>query len=664
MQFFGTVANKLMSTDTHRSGEPDKGLRVLHPRPEIWVSVVLIAITLAVFLFACANEFVNYDDNLYVFNNPYVQSGLTVRSILWTFRFDPTTANWHPLTWLSLELDYQLYGLRPWGYHLTNVLLHTANVLLLFAALSRLTRQVWCSAFVAALFAVHPLHVESVAWVSERKDVLSTFFWMLTLLAYTFYVERRTVTRYLLMVLAFALGLAAKPMLVTLPFTLLLLDYWPLQRLRAGNHTRHKGRRAPNQAILSCIYEKLPLFVLAGASCVLTWLAQQQGQAIIAFNALPFAARLANAVSAYADYLVKTLWPFRVEQLSSGGFSLDTNLAAFYPHAGVGYSAQYAMLASLVLAGISIVAILSSRRLPYLIVGWLWYLGTLVPVIGLVQVGFQGMADRYTYVPLIGVFVLVVWGVADLGRWWQRQRVAIFSGTCLIIVYMLYSLLQVSYWHDSVALWEHTIKVTKDNAYAHDGLGGAIVKQAEGERDPKERAKKWEQAVEQYRQAVKINPGFLKARNNLAGALMAHAAALMALGRAEDVQEADRRLQEAEGMYRHLLRLLPNDASQHCKLGNVLKVQKKHDEAADQFRQALYLDPNVVRDPPDREGLARYLFNYGRTLAQQGKPDRAVEYLRLAVNLQPGNAEYRQVLRLREQRPPFANERAPVAPAR
>jgi tetratricopeptide (TPR) repeat protein len=569
------------------------------------VCVVLAALALVVFLPTCGNDFVNYDDNIYVLGNRQLKAGLTRQNLVWALT-TTYAANWHPLTWLSLQLDYELYGLKPWGYHLTNALLHTANVVLLFVALKRLTRAVWCSAFVAALFAVHPIHVESVAWVSERKDVLSTFFWMLSLLAYSFYVEHRTVSRYSLLALALALGLTAKPMLVTLPLVLLLLDYWPLRRLffRPSEHGQGTGAAARLPAF-SVIYEKLPLLGLTLASCALTWHAQQHGQAMPTLQNLPLAARIQNALVAYWEYIGKTLWP--------------VGLAAFYPHPLQSFSAPETALAAVGLATVTMVCVMLRRGLPYLIVGWLWYVGTLVPVIGLVQVGVQGTADRYTYVPLIGLFLAATWGIADLATWRRRQPLAVAVGGLLLIACILYSLLQGSYWRDSETLWRHALAVTKDNGVAHDGLGGVYVKQ-----------EKWDEAIPEYRRALQLLPSYMDALTNLSLVLLRR-------GRTEDAPEV-------ASLCTQILRINPRDAEAYYNLGIALERQRRFSAAADAFLQSFRLDPGLPEDLQARVKLGLLFFDRGCSLSQGRKWGQAAEYLYWAVKLQPNAVQYRRSL--------------------
>ncbi len=374
-------------------------------RLTLGLGIALAVVTLLVYCRCFDFGFIQFDDPEYVFENRHVLAGLTADSVRWAF----TTfncANWHPLTWLSLEFDALLYGgPQAGGFHATNVVLHIANVVVLFLILGRMTGMVWRSAMVAALFALHPLHVESVAWVSERKDVLSTLFWMLTMAAYLVYVDRPSIARYLLVALALALGLMAKPMLITLPFVLLLLDYWPLGRWQHGPKpalpSPDSSKDQPQPLSLGrLLLEKIPLFVMVLGSCIVTFLAQHQGQAVGSFEKFPLLVRLWNALLTYVTYL--------------GEMFLPRNLAVYYPHPGLQISALRGVAAGLLLLAISWLVLWPGRRFPYLAVGWFWYLGTLVPVVGLVQVGSQAMADRYTYVPLIGCFLMLTWGGGDL----------------------------------------------------------------------------------------------------------------------------------------------------------------------------------------------------------------------------------------------------------
>jgi Tfp pilus assembly protein PilF len=596
--------------------------RESRPRsPVKFTAAFLLLGTLAIFARACSNDFVNCDDPDYVTENEHVQSGLTATSVAWAFT-TTRSSNWHPLTWLSLELDQQLYGTAPWGYHLTNVLLHTANAVLLFLALLRMTHAVWRSAMLAALFAVHPLHVESVAWVSERKDVLSTLFWMLSLLAYARYAERPRLGPYLLVMTFMALGLLAKPMLVTLPCVLLLLDYWPLERM-AGGWWRVAGKDGsspashhPSRATL--LLEKLPLFVLSAASSAVTLFAQQQ--AITPVAALPLHFRLVNALMAYATYLGKMLWPER--------------LAVLYPYPRAWPVIDVVLVATLLLA-ISVWALWSARRRPYLIVGWLWYVGTLVPVIGLVQVGQQSMADRYTYVPLVGIFLMLVWRTAEVfENSPRRQLVLVPLSAMVLIVCAVLSVIQIGYWHDPPRLWERALAATSDNAQAQFQVG--LVREHQG---------KAQEAAEHYRVALQIAPDHAQAhlgfgrillQQGQQDAAMPHLLAATslnpALGNAHQALglalAAQGKLDEARTQFLMALDTAPRDVTGRCNLGVILMKQGKLDEATEQFMAALAIDPESA--------LAHN--NLGAILLQRQEAAAALEHFSAGLRSNPGDA--------------------------
>ncbi len=385
------------------------------------MSLLMIVVTFAVYWQVGGYQFVNFDDGKYIFENPHVRPGLTADGFIWAFT-STYASNWHPLTWLSHMLDVQLFGLDPGPHHLVNVLFHSINTVLLFLLLLRMTGAYWQSVFVAALFALHPLHVESVAWVAERKDVLSAFFWMVTLLLYAWYVKRPGPTRYLLTLCSFALGLMAKPMLVTLPIVLLLLDYWPLGRLQfgqAGLLTRKEPASAAQKRFpWSLLWEKAPFFALTAASSIVTIYAQHKGGAMSSIKVVPITFRFINALWAYVLYLAKMVWP--------------VDLAVLYP-LPITLTIAQGLFAGAFLGGVSFLVIRSAKRHPYFLVGWLWYLVTLVPVIGLVQVGSQSMADRYTYLPLIGIFIMLAWGMR-IAAGNDRVRRAAVSAVAIILL--------------------------------------------------------------------------------------------------------------------------------------------------------------------------------------------------------------------------------------
>jgi tetratricopeptide (TPR) repeat protein len=549
------------------------------------LGVLLALLTLAVFLPAVRHDFVSFDDDLYVSENPAVLSGLTWANLRWAF----TTLHagyYQPATWVSLQLDAQLFGGRPWGFHLGNVLWHTANVVLVFAVLRRLTGDLGRSAAVAALFAVHPLHVESVAWVTERKDVLSLFFGLVTLLAYAAWVERRGTWRYLLVLAAFALALVAKPMLVTLPFVLLLLDFWPIQRVKLVAPREPPASQSAICNLQSVIVEKLPLFALSFAMAALTVHAHWRTGGLVPLDHLPFGARLANAVVACAWYLGKTFWP--------------VGLAPFYPYRTHELTDGQVVASAGLLLAVTAAALAVIKTRPYLAVGWLWFLGTLVPVLGLLQAGEQPVADRFTYFPHLGLFLMVVWGVAGVlpPALPRALAAALTVAACLALA--VCSRLQLAHWQDSRSVLEHALRVTEDNPAAHNALGTALAKQG-----------RLEAARAHFSEAVRLDPRSVKARLNLGQALLA-------LGRPA----------EAVGPYREALRLHSGAAMAHFHLGVALYQSGQSRAARDQFAEAVRLDPELT--------LAR--FNMGIVLAEEGDTAGAVSQWRRALDLDPESA--------------------------
>lgn len=450
------------------------------------VSLLLAAIVIGIYARTLTHSFLSFDDNVYVTENSYVNSGFNWGGVAWAFRSTAAT-NWHPLTWLSHILDCQIYGLNPWGHHLTNLLLHIANTLLLFSLLLRMTGSIWRGAFTAALFGVHPLHVESVAWIAERKDVLSAFFWLATMWFYVSFTKRPSTRHYVLVVLVFMLGLMTKPMLVTLPLVLLLIDFWPLNRLQA---TSKKA---------SLIIEKIPLFMLSIASAIITFIAQRQGGAVSSLSHLSFSERLINAVCSYTAYLSSTIWPI--------------GLSAFYPIPREGTPVFIALSAAALLLAITAVVFVYRKHVPCLFVGWSWYLITLIPVIGLVQVGAQARADRYTYIPLIGIFIAISWGIPDFIRRKRSLRgilTTVLKAAAIVWIVLLSvaAWVQAGFWRDSVSLFSHSAAVTKDNALAYNNWGFALSR--EGRLD---------EAIQKYKKALQISPKWAEARSNLADAL-------------------------------------------------------------------------------------------------------------------------------------------------
>jgi len=556
------------------------------------IYAVLAAVTLAVYLPVLQHGFVEYDDQQYVTDNPRVQAGLTWRGLVWAFGFH--AGNWHPMAWLSHMLDCQIYGAWAGGHHLTNVLLHIASSLLLFSVLNRMTNAMWRSAAVAALFAWHPLHVESVAWVAERKDVLCAFFWMLTLWFYGRYAAKPSTVRYLLALGSFVLCLMSKPMGVTLPFVLLLLDYWPLKRIA-------------NLKI--ALLEKVPFLVLSTIACVLTLRAQEI--AIVSTAGLPIAPRAAHVLAAYDHYLAAMFVP--------------RNLAVYYPYQ-IHPPAMTTLCAAIVLGLITLLAMMSFRRRPYFIMGWLWYLGTLVPVIGLVQVGDQAWADRYTYLPLIGLFVAVVWLACEI----IKSRLVLQAASVIAVVVLITATcVQLGYWKNTRTLFEHADKVTQQNYMAVTILGSLLAKEG-----------RLNDAMEYYQTALRYSPTFPEAHFFLGAAL-----------------DQQGKLDEAIGEYQKALWFKPTQEQTHIFLGIALAKQKKYDEAMAHYDAALKLNPDSA---VAQNNLARILHTLGRFDEAMAHYDAALEIdpkLALAHNnlgilliqkgsLTEGTVQLREAMRL------------------
>ena len=574
------------------------------------VCALLAAASLVPYWQANSSGFVSIDDHVYVLENSHILDGLTMNGVAWAFT-SGYAANWHPLTWLSHMLDVQLFGLNPRWHHVTNLLLHMANTMLLFFVLRRMTKAPWQSAFVAALFALHPLHVESVAWVAERKDVLSTFFWMLTMGAYCHYAERRSLSRYAPVLVCFALGLMAKPMLVTLPFVLLLLDYWPLGQLgREGAPTKApieagrpaaslKGKRKPGKkkapvkvpaaaepaasgrgpvSISLLLWEKIPLLVLAALSCIVTYIVQQEGGAIRSFRNYPLDLRVENAFVSYVTYIGKMIVPH--------------DLAVFYPYLPL--SSWQVLGAALLIIAVTFAAVREARRHPYLTVGWLWYAGTLVPVIGLVQVGEQALADRYTYVPMIGLFILIAWGVPELlGTWRHRNKVLAAASALTLVGLFVATWTQTGYWRDDFTLFDHAIDVTQDNSVAYYARGYAY----EGVGD-------YRRAIADYDRAIAINARYVLAYNN-------RGTAYASLGD----------LKQAIADYDGALRIDPKDAEAYTNRGNAHNALGNYAQAIADYDRAMAINPELAAPCYNRGNVYKTLGNYGQAIADY---DRAI----------------------------------------
>lgn len=540
------------------------------------ISLSLIIITLSVFWPAFENDFIIYDDPQYVTDNDQVKDGLKLEGLAWAFTTFQAS-NWHPLTWLSHMLDVQLYGLNPSGHHRTSVIIHTINVVLLFLLLLRITGATWKSASVAILFAIHPLHVESVAWVAERKDILSTFFLILTLWAYVRYLDHPKMGRYLLLMLSFALGLMSKPMLVTLPFVLLLLDAWPLARLKF-----EKGKGSKNSLIIwRLIREKIPLFGLSVASSAITFLAQFKGGSVISLETVPLKIRFENSLVSYVHYLFKLIWP--------------TDLAVYYPYPGYSLSLWQIIGSGIFILLISFFSLVNYRQRPYLSVGWFWYLGTLVPVIGLIQLAQQGLADRYTYIPFIGLFIILAWGLPDALQGFRHRNFLLFTVTGIVIlVLMARSWTHLKHWSNSITLFEHALQVTENNDLAHINLGIALENQG-----------KIDEAIGHYISALRINPNHQLAHNNLG------------------------QLDDAIHHYSEALRLQPNYASAQFNMAIALSGQERIKEAISYYNDFLRNEPKN----------ADAHFNLGLLLAQQDKFESSISHLKDVIKIKPDHAE-------------------------
>ena len=541
------------------------------------VCLVLVAVTFAVFGQTLTHEFIDFDDNEYVYENPVVARGLTFQGIVWAF--SRHAFNWHPLTWLSHELDCQLYGLNPAGHHLTNVLLHTATVITLFLVLRQMTGALWRSAFVAAVFAIHPLRAESVAWVAERKDVLSGLFFMLTIGAYVRYARRPwSAARYGLVVLLFAMGLMCKPMLVTLPLVLLLLDYWPLQRVEP-------------RKLSGLVLEKLPLLALSAAACVATLLAQNSVRQWAGLFSLPL--RFANALVTCMVYVGQMIYP--------------TGLAVFYSYPRNGLPPWEVALDGMLLACLSAIAFWQRRKQPWLLVGWLWYMVMLLPVAGIIQVGWQAHADQYTYLPQIGIYVAVTWLVAE----WRVRRLhhgpslVALGGlmTGVLALLMVCGWKQTAYWHDSETLWTHALACTADNDMAHYHLGNVLYQ--EGLVD---------EAIAQYQKELEINPNYAYGHNNLG-------TALRRMGRVD----------EAIVHYQNALQIRPDDAQVQYNLGTALLQKGNIAEAIARCQKALQIEPAYTEV---QNTLAWVLATCPKASLRNG--NKAVELARQANELTGG----------------------------
>jgi protein O-mannosyl-transferase len=580
------------------------------------ICLALIALTLAVFGQTLGHDFVNYDDPVYVSENPRIHARLNAQSIAWAFTHIHSN-NWHPLTTMSHMLDWRLFGAKPGAHHLVNVLLHSANAVLLFLLLQQLTASIWRSAFVAAIFAIHPLHVESVAWISERKDVLSGLFFFLTLFAYAAYTRKPSVARYVTMSILFVCGLLSKPMLVTLPFILLLLNWWPrfaganstaglrerenASPARTANRSREAGNASPARTAVgetertrmtwsNLIAEKIPLFVLSLGSVVATLIAQRGG--IVQVGHLPLSWRAANALSVYLIYIWQMIWP--------------TNLATIYPHPGSLPIWKTCIAGGILVLITSGVLVLRKRR-PYLITGWFWYLVMLVPVIGLVQVGSQAHADRYTYLPEIGLYVAITWAIVDLARSLQfRREVFALTGSIVIALFAWRAWIQTSYWHDTERLWNHTFAVTGRNDIAHFNFGEFLLKQH-----------RLDEAIAQFKIALASNPTDQDVNFQMGSALM-------------EKGEPD----AAAAHFERTLKTQPTNSDAETNLANALLSSGKPNEAVEHYRNVAERNPSSA--------LAHYNLAVG--LHRLGQLPEAIAHYKEALRIDPNYPDAKRFL--------------------
>ena len=588
------------------------------PRFPVWLmAVLLVLVTIALYWPATGHDFVNLDDNQYVLNNPHVTSGLTWQNAWWALG-SGYAANWHPVTWLSHMLDCQMFGLKPSGHHLTNVLLHALNAMLVFVLLQQMTGARWRSLWVAALFAFHPLRVESVAWVAERKDVLSACFGLLALVFYARYVRKTESRRqkaesdgrflptvlcplssghYWLSLLFLALGLMSKPMLVTWPFVMLLLDYWPLGR-NAEFGVRNAGARIRNAEAgaagtvpgraspwMKLVWEKIPFFALAAAASIVTFVVQ--GGAMAEAKSFPLGMRSGNALISYCRYLGRLFWP--------------TDLAVFYPYPEH-WPLEEVLLGGGLIVGVSGLLFVLRRRAPFLLMGWLWFCGTLVPVIGLVQVGAQAMADRYSYIPSLGVLILAVWGAYELSRRWHYAAMALpVAGCAAIALCLALTRQQLGHWKNTETLFQHALAVTENNWLAHNTIGSILEKKGQ-----------FNEAITHYQEAIRLKPDYAEARYNLGVALVSNG-----------------QIDEAMGQFQEAIRLDPECAEAHNNLGVALVNKGQIDEAIRQHREALRVKPDY----------AEAHYNLGIALIRKGQIDEAISQYHEAIRLKPDYAD-------------------------
>jgi tetratricopeptide (TPR) repeat protein len=631
-----------MSRKTKRNNLPRRQIRMTANSPsaashlQFWrsklaICLMLAAVTFAVYLPVLQCQFVNYDDDVFVTSNPHLRNGLTRQAVEWSFAAgliysSPNVDYWRPLSYLSHALDIQLFGLHPAGHHLMSLAIHVAATLALFLVLNSMTGALWRSALVAAFFALHPLHVESVAWIAERKDVLSGLFFILTLGAYTGYCRNSSVSRYLLALGLFALALMSKPVAVTLPFVLLLLDYWPLRRFTSPS-IADAGSRSNSpppfqtRTALRLVFEKLPFFLLAMGLSIVTFHSQKTMGAMTALNTVTLPVRMENALVSYAAYILNLFWP--------------VNLAVLYPYKITLPMWQVAG-AFVLLTAITLLVLVAARRCPWLPVGWFWYFGMLLPAIGILQVGAQARADHYTYLSLIGLFLMVTWAVEKLCPSWPRRKLVLgFLMTAVLAILTVCTSTQISYWRNSETLWTHALACTSDNSIGHYNLGTELLHQG-----------RLNETMVQYQKALQIRPDYADAHLNFGNALLQQGKmdeAIVHYQKALQIQPDNAeacnnlgsvlfqkgRVDEAIAYFQKALQLKPDYMEAHSDLGSALFLRGNADEAILQFQKALQISPDC----------AGAHLNFGNALLQQGKMDEAILQFQKALQIQPDNAE-------------------------
>lgn len=586
------------------------------------ISLFLVVTTCAVYWQVVTFDYVDYDDPAYVSENPRVLQGLNPENIRWALTAN-VVANWHPVTLLSLLLDSTIFGPQPWGFHLTNLLLHLACSVLLFLLMVRCTKLIWASFIVAIAFALHPLHVESVAWISERKDVLSIFFWMLTMLFYCQYVQNKKNVSYLLALLFFAFGLMSKPMLVTLPCVLLLWDYWPLERMDVlSSQSLNPVQLESKKPLKFLVLEKTPFIILSAIICVVTIFAQKK--TLMSFEAFSFKERLFNALVSYVNYIAKMFYP--------------TNLAVFYPHPQDTLQLYKVIISVIILFSVSLTAVLLGRRRKYFLIGWLWYLGTLVPVIGLVQVSEQAMADRYTYIPYTGLFIILAWGIYDFFKTRKNvKRTLIVIALLISAILMVCSFRQASYWKNTYTLFTHALEVTSEKDLVYNQLGVYFAAN-----------NKTEKAFEYFNSSLKIRPNDKYAHYNLGKLFFEQGKTDQAIEKFEQVLRLksddindvktynllaqaflqQNKISQAIAVCQHGLDSHPDAYKLHNLLGILFSQIDRIDDAIVEFQEALKIMP-----------VSDIYSNLGAMLASQGKFDQAIDVYNKAILLEPNNVK-------------------------